>query len=231
MNIKTCFFCQTGVAFKPIMNAKGEIISTHSICRNPSCPMNQKDLTALKLKSRKSTKRSRTAKRTTKKKSRHISGLVVGMTTLAVTFFGCNALASFEMPSSEILYQAPQTTTSTSTIAPKESVSVKPETIKEKIMRYALKYDVSPVELENIVKCETGATDVNKASTTIQSRYLIGTPRRELSFGVSQIHVSAHGITKEQAYDVDYSLDFLAKHWSLGHKDMWYNCSIKNHYL
>lgn len=105
------------------------------------------------------------------------------------------------------------------------------ETIKEKILRYSLKYDVDPRELENIVKCETGATDVNKASTTIQSRYLIGTPRRELSFGVSQIHVSAHGITKEQAYDVDYSLDFLASHWSKGHQVMWLNCSKKFGYL
>lgn len=116
-------------------------------------------------------------------------------------------------------------------IAPKENVVVKPETIKEKILRYALKYDVSPTQLENIVLCETGATDVNKASTTIQSRYLEGTPRRERSFGLVQVHITAHGIPYEKAIDPDFSLDFLASHWAKGHRSMWLNCSVKYGYL
>lgn len=222
-NQRRCFFCSSStMKFQPITNKKGEIISLHNICQ--SCDKNQ---TLHSLKKKQSTLNLKRSTKPTKKKSRVLKGYAVGIVSAATMFFACNALAQID---TSVTYTASSTPQTIKTIPQKHEI-LKPETIKEKILRYSLKYDVSPVELENIVKCETGATDVNKASTTIQSRYLIGTPRRELSFGVSQIHVSAHGITKEQAYDVDYSLDFLAKHWSLGHKDMWYNCSIKNHYL
>lgn len=106
----------------------------------------------------------------------------------------------------------------------------KSETIKEKILKYALKYDVDPRELENIVKCETGAVDVNKASTTIRSRYLEGTPRHERSWGLAQIWLTGHpDVTYEQAVDPDFALEFLASNWKQ-HK-AWWMCSKKYGYI
>lgn len=236
MNIKSCWSCHTGVKFQPITNSRGDIIATHSICRSLSCPMNQQDLTAIKLKQRKSIKSFKSVKRTTKRKSRFISGASVGLISLICTFSALTSFANFQLPSSEVNYTA-QTASSTAPQieqeAPKrtETPNTVSETIKEKIARYSAHYGVNPVEIENIVKCETGSKDVNEASTTIQSNYLKGTPRRELSFGVAQIHVSAHGISRELAYDVDYSLDFLASHWSKGKQSMWYHCSKKYGYL
>lgn len=228
-NQRRCFFCSSGVMkFQPITNKKGEIISLHNICQ--SC---NKDQTKHSLAKKKKTllKNSKRTFKTSKPKSRLLKGMLVILASAALSYNLCIGLASADFISNTVSFQAPQTATSTSTIAPKEPVVVKSETIKEKILKYALKYDVDPRELENIVRCETGSQDVNKASTTIQSRYLIGTPRRELSFGVAQIHISAHGIPKELAYDVDYSLDFLASHWAKGHQSMWKNCSLKYGYL
>lgn len=234
MNIKECWSCHTGVKFQPITNSRGDIIATHSICRSLSCPMNQQDLTAIKLKQKKSTKHSVSVKRTTRRKSRFISGASVGLISLICTFSALTSFANFQLPSSEIIYQQTPVSSSTAPQSAQEAIrrTESVETIKDKILRYSAHYGVNPVEIENIVKCETGAVDVNKASTTIQSRYLEGTPRQELSFGISQIHVSAHkGITKEMAYDVDYSLDFLASHWAKGHQSMWLNCSKKYGYI
>lgn len=45
---------------------------------------------------------------------------------------------------------------------------------------------------------------------------------REQSFGLVQIHLPAHPtITKEQAYDPEFSVDFLARHLKNGDGNMW----------
>lgn len=109
--------------------------------------------------------RSERKKRTTKRPSRFISGAFVGLSTLAVTFFGLTSYANFEMPKSEVMYQAPQTASSTSTIAPKEPVVVKPETIKEKptpeefkayFISEAKKAGVWVEKAEHMMKVESG---------------------------------------------------------------------------
>ena len=40
-------------------------------------------------------------------------------------------------------------------------------------------------------------------------------------YGISQIHLAAWGITKEQAFDPAFSLDFMAHQFSLGHEHYW----------
>lgn len=210
--------------FQPITNKKGEIISLHNICQ--SCNKNQ---TLHSLKKKQSTLSSKKSIKPTKRKSRRLKGYAVGLVSLALTFSALTSLANYD---TSVVYTA-SSTPQIAHVSPKMAITAtKPsKTIKDKIEHYATLYGVNPVELENIVKCETGAENVNEASTTIQSNYLKGTPRRELSFGVSQIHISAHGITREQAYDVDYSLDFLASHWAKGHQKMWLVCSQKYGYI
>ena len=231
-NHNKCACGSNSVSYRPIKNKNGYAKSLHRICQNCG-----KDLTAISLRKRASTLKRNLSSRNsnrgiknTYRRNRLVPGMIATLAIAVVSSFGFTALANSEGLKNEVTYQAPQISTSTPPSVP-ETKPEPVESIKEKILRYSLKYDVNPKEIENIVKCETGSEDVNKASTTIQSRYLIGTPRRELSFGVAQIHISAHGITREQAYDVDYSLDFLANHWSKGHRGMWMNCSLKYHYI
>lgn len=163
--------------------------------------------------------------------------MLVTLVSAALSYNASTGLASADFMSNTVSFQQTPVSSSTAPQSAQEAIrrtetpNPVSETIKEKIARYSAKYGVNPVELENIVKCETGAVDVNKASTTIQSNYLKGTPRRELSFGVAQIHISAHGIPRELAYNVDYSLDFLASHWAKGHQKMWLVCSQKYGYI
>ena len=227
MNIKSCWACHTGVAFQPLTNGKGEILKTNSICRNPSCPLFTQNLTKLALKKKKSSLSSKRISKHSKPQSRLLQGTLVGLSSLVLTVTALTSLASADYTNSTETFVAPKTSS-----APSQAPVVTKESIKEKILRYSLKYDVDPRELENIVKCETGSEDVNKASTTIQSRYLIGTPRRELSFGIVQLHISKlNGVTLENAYNVDYSLNYLAREWKAGNQWMWKNCSLKYGYL
>ena len=104
-----------------------------------------------------------------------------------------------------------------------EKVIIQPAlTVKEKIKVKAFQYEVSPRLMEEIVNCESNG------STTIQSRHIytsnkygkIGT--REMSYGLVQIHLPAHPeITKEQAMNADFALDFLAKNLKAGKGKMW----------
>lgn len=113
---------------------------------------------------------------------------------------------------SEIIFQ--------NKLSPKELVQVK-----------AAEYNVSPVLMEKIITCESGW------DTTVQSKHVYTTDRpkegvkkgqRELSFGLSQIHLPAHrDITKAQATDPEFAIDFLAKNVAKGKGSMW-SCFPKN---
>jgi len=79
--------------------------------------------------------------------------------------------------------------------------------------------------MAGIISCES------QWSTAIQSnhRYHEGnTPKgynvgtREQSYGLVQIHLPAHpSITKEQATDPEFAVDFLAKNIAAGRASMW----------
>jgi len=94
------------------------------------------------------------------------------------------------------------------------------ETLSEKIERISDVYKVNPKEIAAIIQCESNG------STTVQSSFT-GRLGREKSFGLSQIHISVHDVTYVQAIDPDFAIDFLAKHWKVGHRRMWYHCSKK----
>lgn len=82
-------------------------------------------------------------------------------------------------------------------------------TIAGKISYYSEMYKVSSSTIYNTIKCESGFNP--KA---------IGD--HGTSFGLSQIHLPAHTeITKEQAFNEDFAIDFMASSTSHGKLSMW----------
>jgi hypothetical protein len=78
--------------------------------------------------------------------------------------------------------------------------------------------------MSGIISCESGW------NYTVQSnhRYTTNAPKgytsgmREQSYGLVQIHLPAHpSISKEQATDPEFAVDFLAKNIAAGRASMW----------
>lgn len=74
------------------------------------------------------------------------------------------------------------------------------------------------VVLQKIIACESSYNRFAHASTS-----------KEDSWGISQINLLAHqNVTKEQATDLEFSIDFLIKHYQQGDApSMWYTCYNK----
>lgn len=97
--------------------------------------------------------------------------------------------------------------------------------IKREIYSKAQEYGVSGWVMEQVVKCES------QGSTTIQSNHVYtakNVPKgysvgdREQSYGLVQIHLPAHpSVSKQQAKDPEFALDFLAKNLAGGNANWW----------
>lgn len=83
----------------------------------------------------------------------------------------------------------------------------------------ANEYGINADRFVEVVSCETG----NTWDPTIQSgAYNKRDGGRELSFGLVQIHLPDHpDITKAQAEDPEFALDWAAKVWSKGGEHQW----------
>ena len=94
-------------------------------------------------------------------------------------------------------------------IIPTPVIPIIPETIPEKIERYSLKYNVNPITVNKVISCESNYNPNNIGDN--------GT-----SFGLVQIHLPAHpNITKSQALDPDFAIDYLTKNLKAGNGRMW----------
>lgn len=94
------------------------------------------------------------------------------------------------------------------------------EALEAKMRAYATKYGVPYEDVHGIVACETG----NTFDPGIQSFVAVpaGPNGREDSWGLAQIHLPSHpNITRAQATDPDFALDFLASHLAKGNHWMW----------
>ena len=88
-------------------------------------------------------------------------------------------------------------------------VEAQKPTINTLIDQYATLYDVSAITMHKVIKCESGYNP--KA---------IGDGGK--SYGLVQIHLPSHPtITKEQAFDSEYAINFLAKNLDAGKGKLW----------
>lgn len=90
--------------------------------------------------------------------------------------------------------------------------------IQDKVMQYADLYGVSRQELYKVVECESGF------DPGIQSFHPspTGPNGREDSWGLAQINLPYHpDITREQAVNPDFALDYIASEFAKGHKGQW----------
>lgn len=95
-------------------------------------------------------------------------------------------------------------------------ISPQVKTIEQLIDEKALQYNVSASRLTFFIKCES---NFNPKALN---------PNGEFSVGLSQINLEAHtNITREQAEDPEFAINFMALNFSKGKYNMWYNCNQK----
>lgn len=107
-----------------------------------------------------------------------------------------------------------QATISQGKLTPRELVRVKGK-----------QYNVSVALMERIIDCESSWV-VNAQSkhvyTKDRPREGVKKGQREQSYGLVMIHLPAHpNITKAQAINPEFAIDFLAKNLALGKGAMW----------
>lgn len=91
--------------------------------------------------------------------------------------------------------------------------------IKSLISHYSELQGVSESDMWRVIKCENPDLD-----PSLQSRVLSksGPNGREDSWGLSQIHLSAHkDITKAQATDAEWSIRWMAEQFKKGNQAIW----------
>jgi hypothetical protein len=90
---------------------------------------------------------------------------------------------------------------------------VVPLSIQGTIDAYARLYGVSAKELYDILNCESGLNPQAEGDKE---------NGQFTSFGISQIHLIAHpDITKAEALDYDFSIQFMAEQISKGNAQIW----------
>ena len=104
---------------------------------------------------------------------------------------------------------APVVTPTVAAVPPKPLSIQSSSSLDEKIDIVATKYGVQPSLMRSVIKCESSyRTDAIGDGGT--------------SFGLVQINLPSHPtITKAQAFDADFALDFLASNLAKGKGDMW----------
>ena len=105
-------------------------------------------------------------------------------------------------------------------------VELTKEELVELTYSYANKYGVSGDYMVDLISCENTPWDTELQS---QIKYNFSDPDRgivkgeqEKSYGLSMIHLPDHpNITKEQATDPYFALDFMAEHLA-NNQNIWY---------
>lgn len=94
---------------------------------------------------------------------------------------------------------------------PKYTEPPKVLSVKETIQKYAEIYNVDYTKMYKTMMCESSLNPNAINSTT-----------REYSVGISQINLKAHtSITVEQAKDIDFASEFMAKEFARGNMRIW----------
>ena len=88
----------------------------------------------------------------------------------------------------------------------------------------ARQYSLDVSQFVKVIDCESKFKPTVQSNHYYKDDYYIKELRgkRELSFGIAQIHEPSHPtITREQAYNPLYSLEWMAKQWASGNEEMW----------
>lgn len=91
----------------------------------------------------------------------------------------------------------------------KEGDEIPVEVIREIISRYAT--GTKAYQMERTIYCES-------SNKNVQS-YIVKNGIREESYGIAQIHLPSHKITKEQALDPEFAIKFMSDNFD---KIKWY---------
>ena len=105
-------------------------------------------------------------------------------------------------------------------------VEEKPVSLDEYVQRYAIRYGVSADDMWRVIRCENPSLDPMQQSNARYTRnhpeWGVVAGQRELSYGVAQIHLpTAGGVTYEQATDMEFSVEWMAKRFSEGKQHLW----------
>jgi len=92
------------------------------------------------------------------------------------------------------------------------------------VREVAKEYGVSYTLMSQIISCESQGDPTIQShhrytASNVPKGYKVGD--REESYGLVQIHVPVHPVTKEQAKDPRFAVDFLAKNIAAGRASMW----------
>jgi hypothetical protein len=123
-----------------------------------------------------------------------------------------NLITNLFLISTLTLTFIPQSTTSIVLEAPKPPLKqelTSSSTIVAYIKSEALKRNIEPQPIINTIKCESGFNPkaIGDGGT---------------SFGLVQIHLPAHPyVTKEQAFDPEFAIDFILDAFEKNQKRMW----------
>ncbi len=96
-------------------------------------------------------------------------------------------------------------------------LSYKPS-LRQIIVKSAQVYGVKAPLIGAIIACESSNNPLAHKLSKVED-----------SWGLSQINLKAHkDVTKEEAIDPDFAVDYLAKNIKAGHASMW-TCNAKVH--
>ncbi len=93
------------------------------------------------------------------------------------------------------------------------------EAVRSLVSHYAEVHNVSPARQKFIIaimRCENRELD-----PLLQSRIIQKDGTREESYGLAQIHLPSHPITKEEATDPYYAIEFIVRNVAEGRENMW----------
>lgn len=86
--------------------------------------------------------------------------------------------------------------------------------IAELVSVYSTKYGVNSTKVLETIRCESRFKNVQSG--------IISNGVRENSWGVVQIHLNSHPtISKQQALQPEFALEWMVKEFSIGHASKW----------
>lgn len=86
--------------------------------------------------------------------------------------------------------------------------------IAELVSAYSIKYGVNPTKVLETIRCESRFKNVQSS--------IVSNGIREDSWGLVQIHLPSHPtISKQQALQPEFALQWMVKQFSLGKASQW----------